>query len=238
MSQSEADAIEEVEGEISELVAHIDSLDDVDKQYELLNHLRDAIEGVSPADGSPIDKVLWVPIEKCRANSYNPNQVADEEMELLYKSIDADGYTQPVVVDRQVNEDTGEVEYEIVDGFHRYMTMKTRDDIRERTHGRLPVTLLDADEKNERRAATVRHNRARGEHSVDGKADVVFQMLDEGWEDEEICEELGMSPEELTRIKHTTGFSALFEDVDYQQAWKATQQLEIEKEEGHADEIP
>lgn len=220
--------------DVKEAVA---SADTVDEKYETLNELREAIEEESPAEGNPIDKVLWVPIEKCRANSYNPNQVASSEMELLYKSIKADGYTQPVVVDEQVDEN-GDVVYEIVDGFHRYMTMKTHDDIRERSDGRLPVTLIDADEKNERRAATVRHNRARGEHSVDGKAEVVFEMLDEGWEDEEICEELGMSPEELARIKHVTGFSALFEDVEYQQAWKATQQLEIEKEEGFADEIP
>jgi len=224
-------------GEIDAITDKIDAIDDVDQQYEMLNELRTAIEAVSPADGSPIDKVLWVPIEKCRANSYNPNTVAQSEMELLYKSIKADGYTQPVVVDKQEH-DNKPTDFEIVDGFHRYMVMKTHDDIRERTNGRLPVTLLEADEKNERRAATVRHNRARGEHSVDGKADVVFQMLDEGWDDAEICQELGMSAEELSRIKHVTGFSALFEDVEYQQAWKATQQLEIEKEEGFANEIP
>lgn len=200
-----------------------------DEVYELLNELREHIADVSPVSDNPVDLVKWVPVSCCRANSYNPNQVADREMELLYKSIDADGYTQPVVVDEQENDD-GETEHEIVDGFHRYMTMKTHDDIRERSDGRLPVTIIDADEKNERRAATVRHNRARGEHSVDGKADVVFQMLDEGWDDADICEELGMTPEELARIKHVTGFSALFEDVEYQQAWKATQQLEIEKE--------
>ncbi len=222
---------------IQDIKEVLEETEDVQEKYDQLNELRDAIADFSPISDYPIDLVRWVPVEKCRANSYNPNQVADEEMGLLYKSIDADGYTQPVVVDEQVDED-GETMYEIVDGFHRYMTMKTHDDIYERSDGRLPVTIIDADEKNERRAATVRHNRARGEHSVDGKATVVFEMLDDGWDDEDICDELGMSPEELTRIKHVTGFSALFEDVEYQQAWKATQQLQIEKEEGHADEIP
>lgn len=207
----------------------VEQADSDEEVFELLNEAREAIAESSPVSDNPIDIVKWVPIEKCRANDYNPNQVADKEMELLYKSINADGYTQPVVVDEQEDEN-GETVYEIVDGFHRYMTMKTNEDIRERSNGHLPVTMIDADEKNERRAATVRHNRARGEHSVDGKAEVVFEMLDEGWEDEEICEELGMSPEELARIKHVTGFSSLFEDVDYQQAWKATSQLEIEKE--------
>jgi len=215
----------------------VEAADSTGEVYDLLNEAREAIAESSPSSDNPIDIVKWVPIEKCRANDYNPNQVAEKEMELLYKSIEADGYTQPVVVDEQEDEN-GETVYEIVDGFHRYMTMKTREDIRERSDGRLPVTIIGAKSKNERRAATVRHNRARGEHSVGGKATVVFEMLDDGWEDGEICDELGMSPEELTRIKHVSGFSALFEDVEYQQAWKATQQLQIEKEEGHADEIP
>ena len=221
-----------IESVIEDAVAECDS---VEETFEVLNTAREAIAEHSPVSDNPVDLVKWVPVENCRANSYNPNQVADQEMELLYKSIKADGYTQPVVVDEQEDSD-GEF-LEIVDGFHRYMTMKTHDDIRERSHGHLPVTLIEADERNERRAATVRHNRARGEHSVDGKANVVFEMLDDGWDDEAICDELGMTADELARIKHVTGFSSLFEDVEYQQAWKATQQLEIEKE-FDPDKIP
>ena len=46
---------------------------------------------------SPVYNVKAVPIEKVKANDYNPNAVAPPEMELLETSIWEDGYTQPVV---------------------------------------------------------------------------------------------------------------------------------------------
>jgi len=56
-------------------------------------------------------------------------------------------------------------------------------------------------------------------------------MLDEGWTDDEICNELGMEPGELLRLKHITGFSKLFEDVNYQNAWKSRTMIRAEKAE-------
>jgi ParB-like chromosome segregation protein Spo0J len=57
---------------------------------------------------------------KNRANSYNPNSVAEPEMKLLETSIWEDGYTMPVVAYYLPAEDI----YEIVDGYHRYTTKK------------------------------------------------------------------------------------------------------------------
>ena len=79
-------------------------------------------------------------------------------------------------------------------------------------------------------ASTVRHNRARGKHSVDGMANLVFQMLDNGWEDTAICNELGMEPDELIRLKYITGFAKLFENVDYHNAWETRRQLEVKRD--------
>jgi len=198
-----------------------------DDPYEALNAFARAVNAVSPLRDNPVGQVFWVPIERVRANDYNPNQVADKEMELLYRSIEADGYTQPIVV---VEDDSKRpTEYEVIDGFHRYLVMKRHEGISERSDGHLPVTVIDKP-MNERRASTIRHNRARGKHSVKGKSEVVFDMLDDGWSDERICLELGMEPEELARLKHVTGFSKLFDDVGYQQAWKATRQLQVEEE--------
>jgi hypothetical protein len=195
---------------------------------EALNDLRTVVAERSPVKENPIDLVQWVDLDRVRPNDYNPNQVADREMELLHKSIYEDGYTQPVVV-VELPEDDPE-DFEIVDGFHRYMTMKMFDDVYERSDGMLPVTIIEDKSKNERRASTVRHNRARGTHSISGKSDVVFGMLEDGASDEEICEQLGMEKDELARLKHTTGFAKLFDDTDYQKAWKATRQLDVEKE--------
>ena len=79
-------------------------------------------------------------------------------------------------------------------------------------------------------AATVRHNRARGQHSVSGMSNMVFSMLDNGWKDEEICNHLGMEPDELLRLKHITGFSKLFADTEYNKAWVTKHQIRIKKE--------
>jgi ParB-like chromosome segregation protein Spo0J len=175
----------------------------------------------------PIDEVLWVPIEQVQANDYNPNAVANKEMNLLYHSIAHDGYTQPVVTiyDKSIDK------YIIVDGFHRYFTTKNNKDIYDRNHGRLPIVVIDKD-INDRMASTVRHNRARGAHSIDGMSNMVYEMLDNGWDDADICNELGMEAEELVRLKHINGFSKLFENREYNKSWKAKSQIIIEKEEG------
>lgn len=172
----------------------------------------------------PIDFVRWVDIDQVHANDYNPNSVAKEEMKLLYTSISHDGYTQPVVTVW----DSENERYVIIDGFHRYLTCRTNKDILERNKGKLPIVVLDKD-INDRMASTVRHNRARGKHSVVGMSSMVFEMLDNGWEDTRICNELGMEAEELLRLKHITGFSKLFEDVEYKKAWTTKKMIQLEK---------
>jgi len=143
---------------------------------------------------------------------------------LLYTSILHDGYTQPVVTiyDEELDK------YVIIDGFHRYFTCKNNEDIRNRNHGRLPIVVLDK-EINDRMASTVRHNRARGKHSVGGMSNMVFNMLDNGWSDADICNHLGMSADELLRLKHITGFSKLFADAEYNKAWTTKHQILLKK---------
>jgi ParB-like chromosome segregation protein Spo0J len=174
---------------------------------------------------NPVANVQWVPIEKVTANNYNPNAVARNEMRLLYVSIKADGYTQPVVTVYDKEKDL----YIIVDGFHRYLVMKHNKDIYAANEGLLPIVVIDKP-INDRMASTIRHNRARGRHSVDGMAGIVFSMLDNGWTDVEICKELGMEFEELIRLKHVTGFSKLFENVEYRRAYETKRQIKLRRE--------
>lgn len=189
---------------------------------KLLEELRQALHELSPYQ-QPIDNVLWVDITSVQPNDYNPNSVAKVEMGLLYKSIKHDGYTQPIVTiyDEELEK------YVIVDGFHRYFVAKTQKDILERNHGKVPIVVIKKD-INERMASTVRHNRARGEHSVTGMGNLVFKMFDNGMSDDEICNVLGMEAEEILKLKHVTGFSKLFEDTEYNKAWKSRNQLRIE----------
>jgi ParB-like chromosome segregation protein Spo0J len=170
----------------------------------------------------PINHVMWVPVEMVEPNNYNPNSVAGKEMSLLYVSIKQDGYTQPIVTIWDANKN----KFVIVDGFHRYFIGKNKADIRERNKGLLPIVCIQKS-INERMAATVRHNRARGEHSISGMSNLVFNMLNNGWSDADICNHLGLEAEEIIKLKHITGFSKLFKDAEYRKAWESKHQIAL-----------
>lgn len=189
-----------------------------------LSDIRAWLHEISPTKPEPIDHVLWVPMEKVIANDYKPNSVARIEMRLLYVSIQHDGYTQPIVTVRDDENDC----WVIVDGFHRRTVMSMYADIAARTGGLLPIVVISKS-LAERMSSTVRHNRARGKHSIAGMSSMVFQMLEQGMEDHEICNELGMEPEEILRLKHITGFSKLFENAEYSRAWKTKNMILAEK---------
>jgi ParB-like chromosome segregation protein Spo0J len=159
---------------------------------------------------SPVYNVRRVPIEKVRANSYNPNHVAPPEMKLLETSIWEDGYTMPCVCYYVADEDM----YEIVDGFHRYMVLKTSTRIRERERGLLPVVVIEKDLSN-RMASTIRHNRARGTHSIELMVDIVAELTKAGMSDDWIQRNIGMDRDELLRLKQISGLIDLFKDREF-----------------------
>ncbi|CAG0884103.1 unnamed protein product [Cyprideis torosa] len=163
---------------------------------------------------SPVYNVKAVPVEKIRANSYNPNAVAPPEMKLLEKSIWEDGYTMPIVCYYLEDEDM----YEIVDGYHRYTTLLTSKRIREREQGLLPVSVIDKP-VTDRMASTIRHNRARGEHSVDLMVNIVGELVESGMSDQWISKNIGMDADELLRLKQISGLAALFKDREFSSAW-------------------
>lgn len=192
---------------------------------EEINTIKNELNDISPLGYHPVDIVKWVKVDEVQANNYNPNTVATNELKLLYTSISHDGYTQPIVTiyDESINK------YVIVDGFHRYFTLKSNKDLYEKNQGYVPIVVIRKN-INDRMASTIRHNRARGKHSIDGMSNIVFNMLDNGWTDSQICNELGMEIEELQKLKHITGFSKLFEDVDYRKSWETHRQIQIKKE--------
>lgn len=164
---------------------------------------------------SPVYNIKSIPIEKIQANSYNPNSVAPPEMKLLYESIKQDGYTMPIVCYYLEDED----KYEIVDGFHRYRTMLEHKDIYERECGKLPVSIIDKSIEN-RMASTIRHNRARGSHSIELMTNIVAELVDSGMSDDWIAKNLGMDWDEILRLKQISGLASLFTNQEFTQAWE------------------
>lgn len=164
---------------------------------------------------SPVYNVLAVPLNKVQANDYNPNKVAPPEMKLLELSIWEDGFTQPVVT--YYDEEKGK--YIVVDGFHRYSIAKSSKRIYERENGLLPVVVIEK-EIGERMASTIRHNRARGSHSIDLMSNMVAELVEMGKSDSWIAKHLGMDVDELLRLKQITGLAALFKDREYSKSWE------------------
>lgn len=159
---------------------------------------------------SPVYNVKAVPIEKIRANSYNPNTVAPPEMKLLELSIWEDGYTMPIVCYYIPESDT----YEIVDGFHRYTVMLTSKRIRDREGGMMPVVTIDKPLSN-RMASTIRHNRARGAHSIELMSNIVAELTKSGMSDAWILKNIGMDADELLRLKQISGLAELFRNKEF-----------------------
>lgn len=177
---------------------------------------------------SPVYNVVAVPVEKVKPNSYNPNAVAPPEMRLLYESIKVDGYTMPVVCyyDKEADE------YIIVDGFHRYRVMLEHQDIYDREGGMLPVSVIDKP-LDHRMASTIRHNRARGNHNVDLMSNIVKELHEIGRSDVWIAKNLGMSKDEILRLKQITGLAALFRETRFGRAWRPAV-----SDDGHRDALP
>lgn len=186
------------------------------ERVEALNAAREALHEVSPFKSEPVDFVRWVPNTLVHSNDYNPNSVAPPEMELLRLSIDADGYTQPIV-SMADPDDT----FEVIDGFHRHRVGKECADIQSRVHGYLPLVQIRESQadKTDRMASTIRHNRARGKHRVEAMSDIVIELKKRNWSDEKISKNLGMEPDEVLRLCQISGIADLFADEDFSQSW-------------------
>jgi ParB-like chromosome segregation protein Spo0J len=195
---------------------HLLSIESVEERAQAINEIKRMLKEVSPFSAEPVECVQWVKSDLVIANDYNPNSVAPPEMQLLHTSIQEDGYTQPIVVWQH------DGIYEVVDGFHRNRVGKEYADIKERIHGYLPVVVINGDreDKGDRIASTIRHNRARGKHRVEAMSDIVIELKRRNWSDAKIGRELGMDADEVLRLTQITGLAEMFADKDFSQAWE------------------
>jgi len=157
----------------------------------------------------PCMQPVIVPVQKVMANNYNPNNVSENNMQLLLQSIIDNGFCFPVVT---IYDDALD-KYIVVDGFHRYIIF--RDYLEADS---IPIVVLKHT-LAQRMAATVQFNRARGVHQVELMGDLVQALVGQGLEDEEISKHLGMDIEEVYRLKQITGIAELFKNQMYSKSW-------------------
>jgi ParB-like chromosome segregation protein Spo0J len=195
---------------------------DLKTKVARLNEIKQAIHSVSPFKNEPVDCVLWIEKDDVVANDYNPNKVAPPEMELLEVSIMNDGYTQPIVT--WPREDG---KSEVVDGFHRSRVGRESAVVGRRVMGFLPTVAIrkEQQDKSDRIASTIRHNRARGKHQVDAMSEIVLELKNRNWTNARVAKELGMDEEEILRLCQITGLEHLFSDQDFSQAWEASDSI-------------
>jgi ParB-like chromosome segregation protein Spo0J len=208
-----------------QITALIRSAQTIDDAVHICNALRTTIHEVGPFKDHPVDLVQWCPIDSVIANDYNPNSVAPPEMELLHVSIAADGYTQPIVTHKE--DDTRIV----VDGFHRNRVGREYPDIADTLHGYLPVVQIrsTAEDRSDRMASTIRHNRARGKHSVVKMTDIVLELKRRNWSDAKIGKQLGMDADEVLRLSQIGGLADSFADRSFSLAWEVDDGDDLEE---------
>ena len=105
-------------------------------------------------------KVEYVPVSELKPSLYNPNRQTDYEFEMLKASMQEDGFTQPVLA---MQDGT------IVDGEHRWRAAK------ELGYKTIPVVKVSMTEA-QRRIATMRHNRARGQDDPSQVAELMQDL--------------------------------------------------------------
>lgn len=185
------------------------------QQVEELNAARRLMHEVGPFAREPVDCIQWIHTDGVQANDYNPNSVAPPEMELLKVSILEDGYTQPIVAWKR------ESHHEVVDGFHRNRVGRECIEVRSRIRGYLPLAVINTEreDRGDRIASTIRHNRARGKHAVAAMSDIVIELKRRNWSDEKISRELGMDQDEILRLCQISGLADLFSDQEFSKSW-------------------
>ena len=128
-------------------------------------------------------QVEYVAASDLKPNAYNPNRQTEDEFAMLLSSMREDGFTQPVLVMQNGT---------IVDGEHRWRAAQ------ELGYEQIPVVRVNMTEA-QRRIATMRHNRARGQDDTSVAAELFLDLEKLGaldWAQDS----LRLSDEEVRRL--------------------------------------
>ena len=150
--------------------------------------------------------VEYINLDSLKPNDYNPNRQSDHDFELLLRSMEEDGFTQPVVVNKDLV---------IVDGEHRWRAANTLG-IKE-----IPIVKVNMS-KEQMRISTIRHNRARGSHDVQLEAEVLRDLQKLGaidWAKDSLM----LDDLELNRLINDVSAPDDLAGEEYSESWTPTE---------------
>lgn len=114
--------------------------------------------------------VQYLDIEQIKPNRWNPNRQSDGEFELLLRSMEDDGFTQPIIL---IPDPDGTTQYVVVDGEHRWRAAQALG------FTKVPGIITNMT-LEQAMISTVRHNRARGQHAVENEAAILSDLAAAG----------------------------------------------------------
>lgn len=175
----------------------------------------------------------WVPLDAIEPNDWNPNEMEDEERELLAQSIKNQGWTQPIVVHAE--------ELYIIDGEQRWSVahqngIDTNDDLTPDgvPAGYVPVFGITISE-DRAKVSTVQHNRARGFVEYDSLYDYFQEFQNEGMLDE-LTDQLNMDDETVLRIADDESVAeAVAAEGEISEPWEPVEMSEADTDPGDDD---
>lgn len=153
--------------------------------------------------------VQYIPVTDVTPNSYNPNRQGEHEFDLLKRSINEDGFTQPVVAVKDPNDPSKVV---IVDGEHRWRAASALG------YKEIPVVVVPMTPE-QARIATLRHNKAKGSHDLELEAQVLRDLEKLGaldWAQESLM----MDDVEIQRLLEDVPAPVALASEDYGNAWE------------------
>lgn len=168
-------------------------------------------------------EVEYVNVGDLKPNLYNPNRQSDDEFELLLRSMEEDGFTQPVIAVRVSQEMLDNDPHEggsgwaagdkvIVDGEHRWRAA------RKLGYEEVPAVFVDM-AIEQMRIATLRHNRARGTEDVALVGEVLRDLRQLGaleW----AADSLMLADVELERLMDDVAAPEMLAADAFSEAWE------------------
>lgn len=150
--------------------------------------------------------IEYLDINLLKPNSWNPNRQDEHDFELLCKSIEEDGFTQPIIVHKTTNI--------IVDGEHRWRASLALG------FKEIPVVKVDMPIE-QMKMATIRHNRARGHHDIELEAEILKDLEKLGaldWAKDSLL----LSDKDLEKLLEDVEAPEIMANDEYSNSWDPT----------------